>query len=212
MGEVSESAHLRTENVEHAVALLKRAKVAGYVFPARNGWVSFVHEPGDENRLDLTQANEKLLVFYDYAADHGCWVTVYDGKKPVTRLKAPFDRPNAAFDRRAFESLELLSPAGSAAIEAWIKKAHLFHERLRAPHLVAERLHLPRYAWFSHLSERTNAAPDAQRIEVLADGKVKRPPKPTAPHVAVAKPAEKKKKASSRGASSGSPRRRRRSA
>jgi len=188
MGEVSESGHLRTENPEHVVALLKRAKVPGYVFPARNGWVSFVHPPGDENRLDLTQANEKLLLFYDYSADHGVWVTVYDGKKPVTRIKAPFDRPNAAFDRRVFESLELLSPAGSAAIEQWIRRAHLFHERVRAPHLVAERLHLPRYAWFSHLSERTNGTPDPQRIEVLADGKVKRPPKPSAPHVAVAKP------------------------
>jgi hypothetical protein len=152
-----------------------------------------VYPPSDENRLDLTQANEKLLVFYDYAADHGCWVTVYDGKKPVTRLKAPFDRPSAAFDRRVFESLELLSPVGATAVDAWARRAHLFHERVRAPHLVAERLRLPRYAWFSHLSERTNASPDPMRIEVLADGKVKRPPKPSAPHVAVAQPKKKTK-------------------
>jgi hypothetical protein len=184
MGELSESGHLRSENPEHAVALLKRAKVPGFVFPARNGWVSFVYPPGDENRFDVEQANEKLLLLYEYAADHGCWVTVYEGKKPLTRLKAAFDRPNALFDRRVFESLELLSPAGSVAVDAWIKRAHVPHERSRAPHLVAERLHLPRYAWFSHLAEVSNAQPDAQRIEVLANGTVKRPPKPVAPHVA----------------------------
>ncbi len=186
MSELSESGHLRTENPEHAVALLRRAKVPGFVFPARNGWVSFVYPPGDETRFDLAQANEKVLVLYEYAADHGCWVTVYEGKKPITRLRAAFDRPNAAFDRRAFESRELLSPAGGAAIEAWLARAHLAHERVRAPHLVAERLHLPRYRWFSFLAEQSSAQPDPQRIEVLANGTVKRPPKPVAPHVAVA--------------------------
>lgn len=200
MSELSESGHLRSENAEHAVALLKRAKVPGFVFPARNGWVSFVYPPGDETRFDLAQANEKLLVLYEYAAEHGCWVTVYQAKKPMTRLKAAFDRPHASFDRRAFESLELLTAIGSAAIEAWAKRAHLLHERVRAPHLVAERLHLPRYAWFSHLAEQENAHPDPQRIEVADNGRVKRPPKPVAPHVAVAgakavAPRKKKKRA-----------------
>jgi hypothetical protein len=204
VSELSESGHLQSENAEHAVALLKRAKVPGYVFPSRNGWVSFVYPPGDENRFDLAQANEKLLVLYEYAADHGCWVTVYQAKKPITRLKAAFDRPNALFDRRAFESLEVLSPAGAAAVEVWVRRAHLLHERVRAPHLVAERLHLPRYAWFSHLSERTSANPDPQRIEVLENGSVKRPPKPVAPHAAPATPAKRgaKRTKGSKGAKS----------
>jgi len=193
MGEASESGHLRSENAEHAVALLKRAKVPGFVFPSRNGWVSFVYPPGDESRFDIAQANEKLLVLYEYTADHGCSVIVYQGKKPITRLKAAFDRPNAVFDRRQWEALELLSPAGSAAIEAWIKRAHIHHERVRAPYLVAERLHLPRHSWFSHLSERTRPDPDPQRIEVLDGGKVKRPPKPVAPHVAPKAPPKKKR-------------------
>lgn len=195
MPELSESGHLRTENVEHAVALLRRAKIPGFVFPARNGWVSFVYPPGDENRFDLEQANERLLLLYEYASEHGCWVTVYEGKKPVTRLKAAFDRPNAVFDRKTFESLELASPVGAAAIEAWVRRAHVPHERSRAPHLVGERLHLPRYAWFSYLSEQTKTPPDPQRIEVLANGTVKRPPKPAAPHVAPPSPARPPKKA-----------------
>lgn len=193
MSEVSESGHLRTENVEHAVALLKRAKVPGFVFPAGDGWVSFVYPPSDENRFDIAQANERVLVLYEYAADHGCWVTVYDAKKPRTRLRAAFDRPNALFDRAVFEALELLSPVGVAAVEGWTKRAHLLHERMRAPYLVAERLRLPRYRWFSFLAEQTSAQPDPRRIEVLANGTVKRPPKPVAPHVGPRTPAAPKR-------------------
>lgn len=192
VSEVSESGHLRTNNPEHAVALLRRAKLPGYVFPEANGWVSFVCPPGDENRFDLSQANERLLLLYELAADHGCWVTVYDKKKPVTRLRAEFQRPNVLFDRNAFASLGLLSDAGIAAVDAWLRRAHVPHERARAPHLVAERLHLPRYAWLSYLGEQTKPTPDPRRIEVRADGTVKRPPRPSAPHVAAPAPAKKK--------------------
>src|SRR5688572_20977550 len=119
MGELSESGHLRTTNPEHAVALLKRAKLPGYVFPERNGWVTFVYPPGDENRFDLEQANERLLLLYEYASDLGCWVTLYQAKKPITRLKASFDRPNFAFDRKPFLDLELLTPLSAATVESW---------------------------------------------------------------------------------------------
>lgn len=191
MGELSESGHLRTTNPEHAVALLKRAKLPGYVFPERNGWVTFVYPPGDENRFDLEQANERLLLLYEFAADLGCWVTLYNGKKPITRLKASFDRPNFAFDRKPFVELELLAPLSAATVESWVRRAHVPAERNRAPYLVAERLHLPRYQWLSFLAEQSKpAAADPQRIEVLSNGTVKRPPKPTAPHVAVAAPAK----------------------
>lgn len=196
MGEQSESGHLRTTNPEHAVALLKRAKLPGYVFPERNGWVTFVYPPGDENRFDLEQANERLLLLYEYAADLGCWVTLYNGKKPLTRLKASFDRPNFAFDRKPFEQLELLTPLSAATVESWVRRAHVPPERNRAPYLVAERLHLPRYQWLSFLAEQSKpASADPQRIEVLPNGSVKRPPKPAAPHVAVATPSKGKGKA-----------------
>jgi hypothetical protein len=194
VSELSESGHLRTTNPEHAVTLLKRAKLPGYVFPEHNGWVTFVYPPGDENRFDLEQANERLLLLYEYAAVHGCWVTLYQAKKPVTRLRVAFDRPNAIFDRKPFESLELLSPLSAAAVDAWVKRAHVPHERTRAPYFVAERLHLPRYAWLSYLAEQTRPTPDPRRIEVLANGSVKRPPKPPAPHVGTSAVVTKKKK------------------
>jgi hypothetical protein len=206
MAEVSDSGHLRTTNPEHAVALLKKAKLPGYVFPERNGWVTFVYPPGDENRFDLEQANERLLLLYEYAAELGCWVTLYQAKKPITRLKASFDRPNFAFDRKPFVELELLTPLSAATVESWVRRAHVAPERNRAPYLVAERLHLPRYQWLSFLAEQSKpAAADPQRIEVLANGTVKRPPKPTAPHVAVASaPKKGANKGSKRGSKTAS--------
>ena len=200
MSEFSESAHLRSNNPEEAIDLLRRAKVAGYVFPASNGWVSFVYSQGtrigdSENRFRLEEANKGTLLFYDYAGDHGCWVTLHEGKKPVGRIKASFERPNAAFDRAPFERLGLLSTAGASAIDAWVKRAHVWHERSRVPHLVAERLGLPRYRWLSYSGQLTIDEPDPKRIEVSSNGTVRRPLAPPKPHVAAPQPKKKTKAA-----------------
>jgi hypothetical protein len=201
VSEFSESVHLRTENPYDVVELLKRAKVAGYVFPAHRGWVSFVHSQGtragdSDNRAKLEEANNKgsVLLFYDYAADHGCWVHIHEGKKPVGRLKASFEQPSSRFDRATFERLALLSQIGANEIEAWVKRAHIFHERSgNKAYVVAERLGLPRYKWFSYRSELDTQTIDPERIEVFADGKIKAPPAKVAPHVALPTSAKKMK-------------------
>lgn len=182
MGEVSESLHLRSENPKDAVALLKRAEVAGFVFPARNGWVSIACTLGSEDRFMLEQENKGLLLFYEYSADHGCWVNLHEGKKRIARISAPFGAPAPVFDRGVFEKLELVVPAGAAAIGDWVKRAHVWHERQRTPYVVAERLHLPRYQIFSYARELGRPDPDPERISVSADGKAKYPPKKPEPH------------------------------
>lgn len=184
MGEVSESLHLRSENPKDAVALLKRAEVAGFVFPPRNGWVSIACTLSSEDRFMLEQENKGLLLFYEYSADHGCWVNLHEGKKRIARISAPFapGQPAPVFDRTVFEKLELVVPAGAAAIAEWVKRAHVWHERQRTPYLVAERLHLPRYQIFSYARELGRPDPDPDRIAVSADGKVKYPPKKPEPH------------------------------
>lgn len=201
MSEFSESVHLRTENPYDAVDLLKRARVAGYVFPAHRGWVSFVHAQGaarvgdPDNRARLEEANRGVLLFYDYAADHGCWVQINEGNKPVGRFKASFEKPSARFDRGAFERLGLVSSAGANEIEQWMKRAHIFHERSSTnAYVIAERLGLPRYKWFSYRSELDAENVDPERIEVSADGKVKAPPPKVAPHVALPTPTKPKTK------------------
>lgn len=42
MSEFSESYHLQTTNPEDAINLLRKSKRKGYVYPAANGWVTFV--------------------------------------------------------------------------------------------------------------------------------------------------------------------------
>lgn len=130
----------------------------------------------------LEQENKGLLLFYEYSADHGCWVNLHEGKKRIARISAPFGAPAPVFDRAAFEKLELVVPAGAAAIGDWVKRAHVWHERQRTPYVVAERLHLPRYQIFSYARELGRPDPDPERISVSADGKAKYPPKKPEPH------------------------------
>lgn len=182
MAEVSDSLHLRTENPKDAVALLKRAEVAGFVFPARSGWVSIACTLSSEDRFMLEQENKGLLLFYEYSGDHGCWVNLHEGKKRIARISAPFGQPAPVFDRAVFEKLGLVLPAGAAAIGDWVKKAHVWHERQRTPYVIAERLHLPRYQLFSYQRELERPDPDPERISVSAEGKVKYPPKKPEPH------------------------------
>lgn len=191
MSEFTESAYLRSEDAKDAVELLRRAKVPGFVFPSRRGWVAFVHSQGakvgdSEYRGRIEECNQGLLLFYDYAADHGCWVTLLRGRKPIARIKASFEHESPRFDRAVFEELGLVSPAGGAELEQWVKRAHVWHERSRLPYAVAERLGLPRYKWFSFRAEldAQRGTSDPERIEVLADGTVKSPPKKPPPHVA----------------------------
>lgn len=182
MAEVSDSLHLRSENPKDAVALLKRAEVAGFVFPARNGWVSIACTLSSEDRFMLEQENKGLLLFYEYSGDHGCWVNLHEGKKRIARISAPFGAPAPVFDRAVFEKLNLVVPAGAGAIGEWVKRAHVWHERQRTPYVVAERLHLPRFQLFSYQRELERPDPDPERVSVSAEGKVKWPPKKPAQH------------------------------
>jgi hypothetical protein len=171
VSEFSDSFHLRANDPAGVVALLRAAGVAGSVFPAENGWVSFVFERGSRiGTNDLAErvfaANKGLLVDYAYAADHGCWVSVYRGPERVARLIVSFETPSHSFDRQAFRELGLLTPAGVDAIERWMRGEQRPHE-----YVVAEQLQLPRYKWFARRYEVEQPSEDA--IGVDADGRVR---------------------------------------
>src|SRR5262249_19591704 len=134
MSEFSESLQLRSDDSADGVALLRSAKVSGYVFPAGSGWVPIAYSTGarigdSENLRRILDANRGLLVHSSYAEDHGCYVNVYEGPNRVARLKAAFESENARFDRDAFERLGLLTPPAAVAIEGWVAKAHDWAER-----------------------------------------------------------------------------------
>jgi hypothetical protein len=168
VSEFSDSFHLRTNDPADVIAMLRAAKVAGSVFPAQNGWVSFVFERGlrvgsNELAERVFAANKGLLVDYAYAEDHGCWVSVYRGPERVARLVCSFETPRRSFDRAAFLELGLLTPASADAIERWMRQGHRSRD-----YVVAKQLELPRYRWFARRYEVDEPSEDG--IEVDAEG------------------------------------------
>jgi hypothetical protein len=166
VSEFSESLHLRTGDPSDAAALLGAAGVAGYLFPPASGWVSFVYdadEPPAHERFDrIVKANRGLLVHWDYAEDHGCNVTLYEGSKRAGRLKVSFESTRSTFDRAAFVDRGLLSPAAAERIERWL--AHAV-----PAYTAAEALGLPHYRWLAFdlvaksRALRPTRAPHAER-------------------------------------------------
>src|SRR5215510_591113 len=93
MSEFSESYHLRTGRADDAVALLRRAGVAGFVFPPRNGWVTFVAADGEfQPDARITAANQSTLLHFDACEDHGWSFSIFQAAKLVSRFKCDWTR------------------------------------------------------------------------------------------------------------------------
>jgi hypothetical protein len=92
MSEFSESYHLRGTSRREAITLLERAGLAGYVFPALDGWVTFVAE-GEPFKLNerLVAANEGVLVRWVFADDHGWAFDVVKARKPILRYECSWE-------------------------------------------------------------------------------------------------------------------------
>lgn len=73
MSEFSEGYYLRTGSREEASALLQKAGVPGYVFPARDGWTTFAADTSPLFKFSekLKEANEGILLHLVNAEDHG---------------------------------------------------------------------------------------------------------------------------------------------
>lgn len=158
MSEFSESLHLRTEDPAAAVELLRRARVRGYVLsPSEAASLGFVSsnkaawvpitiapdEPPGRAQFDrVIAANEGTLVFWDYAEDHGCNVSLYEGSRRVGRIRVSFESRLHSFDRDVFVDRGLIDAKGAARIEEWLRHA--------VPGtVVAEELGLLQYRWLS---------------------------------------------------------------
>jgi hypothetical protein len=86
MSEFSESYHLRGTSRRDAIALLERAGLTGYVFPALDGWVTFVaHGKPFELNEHLVAANDGVLVHWVFADDHGWAFDVVKATKPIMK-------------------------------------------------------------------------------------------------------------------------------
>ena len=79
MSEFSESYHLRSNDAQEAVEILRRAGERGYVFPASAGWVAFVSEGNlFEPNPAIVKANPGILVHYVNQEDYCCWFAIFE--------------------------------------------------------------------------------------------------------------------------------------
>ena len=91
MSDFSCSYHLRTECFDDCVNLIKRANVIGYVFPLRNGWVSFViNEPDFTFSKKLIDANDGIILNFINAEDHGWSFEIYSKSHRVCNFECEF--------------------------------------------------------------------------------------------------------------------------
>ena len=84
MSEFSESYHLKSNCTDDGVALLKRAKLQGFIFPSTGGWVTILPE-GAPFALNqgLLDANEGILLHFLNAEDHGWGFELYRRASPL---------------------------------------------------------------------------------------------------------------------------------
>lgn len=87
MSEFSESCHLASLETATGIALLERAGVSGWVFPAVEGWVTVVVDADFSGQAEwlLSPANEGVMLAYVNAEDHGWGFAVFDGPNEVSR-------------------------------------------------------------------------------------------------------------------------------
>lgn len=118
MSEFSESYHLRSERVEDAVEILRRAKRKGFVYQPINGWVTFLAEEGNfepDERIVAT-ANHPLL-HYVSAEDHGWCFTLFDRTKVASAYRCDWDNDITVDDSRySRETLQRFVPSADAAL------------------------------------------------------------------------------------------------
>lgn len=88
MSEFTEAYYLRTKEQSEAIALLERAKHSGYVFPEKDGWVTFVINSNFSDTPEtLRRANTGILVHFINAEDHGWGFEIFYGEKLAMSYK-----------------------------------------------------------------------------------------------------------------------------
>lgn len=91
MSEFSENYHYKGKDVNAVVQLIKNAGLKGYVYPEKNGWISFVvnHDGMPPEQL-IKQITNKVL-FYAYYEDHGWIFRIYEKGQCVSDYSCGFD-------------------------------------------------------------------------------------------------------------------------
>ena len=109
MSEFSCSYHLKSDSIDDCIKLIRKANVTGFVFPAREGWVSFVvDEPDFVFSEKLMDANDGILLNFISAEDHGWSFEVYSKNTKVCKFECYYseDEEEEDFDESSFDDVD----------------------------------------------------------------------------------------------------------
>jgi len=157
MSEFSESYHLQGSSRRDAIDLLRRAGLAGFVFPALDGWVSLVAEgePFKPNQA-LVHANEGVLLRWVYAEDHGWAFDVFKGKKRVIQYECSWEddiEVNGQVSHKELEAalgVELPALAGEAGARILYPGSVDEFIEAKPAYAFAAAVGLTNYRWLAH--------------------------------------------------------------
>ncbi|MCX6954395.1 MAG: hypothetical protein NTV51_19765 [Verrucomicrobia bacterium] len=157
MSEFSESYHLRSLRRDDACDVLRAAGLAGYVYPAANGWVSFVAKDGAfEPDQRIVGAARLPLLHYVSAEDHGWSFSLFDRGRVVCAYHCDWNNDITFDDTRYSRAVlqKIVSSAGSAALEAFEKllRPNDFEELMEteASKVFAQAVGLEHYDWLNY--------------------------------------------------------------
>jgi len=157
MSEFSESYHLRGTSRREAITLLQRAGLAGYVFPALDGWVTFVAE-GEPFKLNerLVAANEGVLVRWVFADDHGWAFDVVKARKPILRYECSWEEEievDGKISHAALQQalgMELPGLAGEAGVTVLYPESIEQLLEVKPAYSFAKAIGLTNYRWLAY--------------------------------------------------------------
>ncbi|QHW31680.1 hypothetical protein GZH47_13065 [Paenibacillus rhizovicinus] len=163
MSEFSESYHLVSGKQEEGAALLRKAGLSGYVFPARNNWVTLLPSGGIfEYNEDLIAKNGGILLHYVYAEDHGWSFTLYERTSQIAHYSCYWEE-EIVHDRSELNldaMMGLLN--GTVERDKPIETGDLNHLfacedfeelfEMTPAYRLAERLGIVHYEWLSYES------------------------------------------------------------
>ncbi|MDQ6420580.1 hypothetical protein RB620_14210 [Paenibacillus sp. LHD-117] len=79
MSEFSASYHLKTDDRNQVVKLIRDSGNTGFVFEETNGWVTFLIEgPAFDISESVISCNPGMLVHYSHAEDHGWELRIFN--------------------------------------------------------------------------------------------------------------------------------------
>ena len=93
MSEFTECYQLLAGDVAEGAALLHRAGLSGWAFPAENGWVTVVVERSYTTEPDppLIEANQGVLALFVNAEDHGWSLSFWEGASLRSDYRCEWD-------------------------------------------------------------------------------------------------------------------------